>query len=84
MDLGAIVPGTRKTRPLGNALAMLRVDAELSSSAAAENLEIGEDHLSDIECGTVQASTPLLANMARLYHASPFLVVKAYLADRRV
>ena len=78
------MPGTRKTRPLGNALAMLRVDAELSSSAAAENLEIREDYLSDIECGTVQASTPLLANMARLYHASPFLVVKAYLADRRV
>lgn len=77
------MPGTR-ARPLGNALAKLRVDAELSSSAAAENLAIEEDHLSDIECGTVQASTPLLANMARLYQASPFLVVKAYLADRRV
>ena len=78
------MPGTRKTRPLENALAMLRVDAELSSSAAAGTLEIKEDYLSDIECGTVQASTPLLANMTRFYHASPFLVVKAYLADRRV
>ena len=78
------MPGTSKARPLGNALAKLRINAELSSSAAAENLEIGEGNLSDIECGTVQASTPLLANMARLYHASPLLVVKAYLADRRV
>ena len=78
------MPGTSKARPLGNALAKLRIDAELSSSAAAENLEIGEDNLSDIECGMVQASTPLLANMARLYHASPHVVVKAYLADRRV
>ena len=78
------MPGTSKARPLGNALAKLRIHAELSSSAAARNLEIGEDNLSDIECGTVQASTPLLANMARLYQASPFLVVKAYLADRRV
>lgn len=75
--------GASKPPPLGNALAKLRVDAELSSSAAAEKLEIEEDDLSDIECGTVQASTPLLANMARLYHASPHVVVKAYLADRR-
>jgi transcriptional regulator with XRE-family HTH domain len=73
-----------RTRPLGNALAKLRIDAELSSSAAAENLEIGEGNLSDIECGTVQASTPLLANMARLYNASPLVVVKAYLADRHL
>jgi transcriptional regulator with XRE-family HTH domain len=77
------VPVTSKARPLGNALAKLRVDAELSSSAAAEHLEIGESNLSDIECGTAQASTPLLANMARLYRTSPLLVVKAYLADRR-
>ena len=74
--------GSIKVRPLGNALARLRINAELSSSAAAENLEIGESILSDIERGTVRASTPLLANMARLYKASPLLVVKAYLADR--
>jgi len=73
-----------RTRELGNSLAKLRVDANLSSSAAAESLEIDEDTLSDIECGTMQASTPLLANMAKLYHASPHLVVKAYLADRRL
>ena len=78
------MPGTSKARPLGNALAKLRINAELSPSAAAENLEIGEGNLSDIERGTAQASTPLLANMARLYRASPLLVVKAYLADRRV
>ena len=76
--------GASKARPLGNALAELRITAELSSAAAAENLEIGEGNLSDIERGTAQASTPLLANMARLYHTSPLLVVKAYLADRRV
>ena len=70
-------------RPRGNALAKLRLNAALSSSAAAERLEIGEDNLIDIEGGTLQASTSLLANMARLYHTSPFLVVKAYLADRR-
>ena len=75
---------TRERHPLGNELAKLRVNAELSSSAAAESLGIEEDTLSEIECGTAQASTPLLANMARLYHTSPFLVVKAYLADRRV
>ena len=78
------MPGTSKARPLRDALAKLRINAELSSSAAAENLEIGEGNLHDIECGTVQASTPLLANMARLYQASPLLVVKAYLADRRM
>jgi hypothetical protein len=84
-DLGwAVMSATSRVRQLGNALAKLRIDAELSSSAAAENLEIDESDLSDIECGTAQASTPLLANMARLYHTSPFLVVKAYLADRRV
>ena len=71
-----------KAHPHGNALATLRVNAELSSSAAAENLDIEEDNLSDIECGTAQASTQLLANMARLYRASPLVVVKAYLADR--
>ena len=36
-----------------------------------------------LERGTVQASTRLLANMARLYGASPPRGVKAYLADRR-
>lgn len=77
------MPGTSKTHPRGNALAKLRIDAELSSSTAAANLEIGEDNLRDIECGAVQASTQLLANMARLYHVSPLVVVKAYLADRR-
>ena len=77
------MPGTSKARPLGNALAKLRIDAELSPSAAAENLEIEEGTLRDIERGTVQASTPLLANMARLYGASPHLLVTAYLADRR-
>lgn len=75
--------GAVRVCPLPNALAKLRADAKLSLSAAAENLEIDEDDLSDIECGLVQASTPLLANMARVYHASPLLVVKAYLADRR-
>ena len=78
------MPGAKMSPPHGNALAKLRLKAELSSSAAAEKLEIGEDDLIDIEGGTSQASTSLLANMARLYHASPFLVVKAYLADRRV
>lgn len=77
------VPDTDRARPLGNELAKLRVNAELSSAAAAGSLGIHEDTLSEIECGTAQASTPLLANMARLYHTSPFLVVKAYLADRR-
>ena len=76
-------PSTSKARPHGNALAKLRVDADLSAATAAENLEIGEDNLADIERGTAQASTRLLANMARLYHASPHVVVKAYLADRR-
>ena len=73
-----------KARPFRNALATLRIDAGLSSSAAAESLGIREDALSEIECGTVQAPTTLLANMARLYHTTPLLVVKAYLADRRV
>lgn len=74
---------TGKARSLRNALAKLRVDANLSASAAANRLGIGEDDLSEIECGTVQAPTWLLANMARLYHASPLMVVKAYLADCR-
>jgi DNA-binding XRE family transcriptional regulator len=73
-----------RLRSLRNALATLRTNAELSSSAAAKSLEIEEGNLSDIERGTAQASTTLLANMARLYHASPHHVVKAYLADRRV
>lgn len=74
---------TSKALPLGGALAKLRVDADLSASAAADHLGIGEDDLSEVECGTVQAPTSLLANMARLYHASPLVVVKAHLGDRR-
>ena len=74
---------TSKTRPPANALAKLRVDAQLSTSVAAEKLDIAEGDLSAIEGGTAQAPTSLLANMARLYHASPHAVVKAYLADRR-
>jgi hypothetical protein len=76
-------PESTRARPLGGALATMRIHAGLSSSAAAESLAIEEGDLSDIEHGTVQAPTTLLANMARLYHTSPFLVVKAYLADRR-
>ena len=41
------------------------------------------NHFYAIEDGTVPTSTSLLADMARLYHASPHAVVKAYLADRR-
>ena len=77
------MPDTSKTRPPGNALAKLRVDAHLSTLVAAENLGIAEDDLSAIEGGTAQAPKLLLADMARLYHASPHAVVKAYLADRR-
>jgi DNA-binding XRE family transcriptional regulator len=77
------VTNTTTALPLGSALATLRVDADLSSSAAADQLEIEEDNLNDIERGAVQASTVLLASMARLYHASPLRVVKAYLTDRR-
>jgi transcriptional regulator with XRE-family HTH domain len=77
------MPDRNKVRPPGNALATLRIHSGLSSSAVAESLEIEEGDLSDIERGTVQAPTTVLANMARLYHTSPFLVVKAYLADRR-
>jgi Helix-turn-helix domain len=76
------VRDTSKPRPPGSALAKLRVDAHLSAPVAAENLDIAEDDLSAIEGGTAQAPTSLLANMARLYHASPHVVVKAYLADR--
>jgi helix-turn-helix protein len=78
------MPDIRRAPPLRNALATLRINAELSTSAAAESLGIEESNLGDIECGTAQAPTTVLANMARLYHTSPFLVVKAYLADRRV
>lgn len=74
---------TSKARPLRNALAKLRVDAGLSAAAAADHLGIGEDDLSEIECGIAQAPASLLANTARLYHASPLIVVKAYLADQR-
>jgi ribosome-binding protein aMBF1 (putative translation factor) len=66
-----------------NALATLRTHAGISPAAAAENLQVDEAILNDIESGKVQASTQLLANMARLYGASPHAVVKAYLADRR-
>ena len=78
-----MVPGTSKIRPPANALAQLRVDARLSTQAAAENLHIAEVDLSAIEGGTAPAPTWLLADMAKLYHASPHVVVKAYLADRR-
>jgi transcriptional regulator with XRE-family HTH domain len=77
------MPDTNRASPLRNALAALRIHAGLSSRAAAEDLEIDESALSGIESGKVQASTHLLANMARLYGASPHMVVKAYLADRR-
>ena len=61
----------------------MRVNASLSTAAAAERLDIAEVDLSAIESGTAPAPTTLLANMARLYHANPHLVVKAYLADQR-
>jgi len=77
------VPGASKVRPPPNALAKLRGDAHLSASAAAENLDIMEAELSAIEGSTAAAPTTLLADMARLYHASPHAVVIAYLADRR-
>jgi len=77
------VPNTSKTRRPESALARLRIDAHLSTLVAAENLDIAEDDLSAIEGGTAPAPTLLLADMARLYHASPHEVVKAYLADRR-
>lgn len=77
------MPDMGGARLLRNALATLRSDAGLSPSAAAETLEIEEGELSDIERGAVHAPTTLLANMARLYHATPHVVVKAYLADRR-
>ena len=79
----AAMPGTSKARPPTNTLAKLRVDAHLSPSAAAESLDIAEVDLRAIEDGTVPTSASLLADMARLYHASPHAVVKAYLADRR-
>lgn len=77
------MPNTSKTRRPASALARLRIDAHLSTLVAAENLDIAEDDLSAIEGGTAPAPTLLLADMARLYHASPHEVVKAYLADRR-
>jgi DNA-binding XRE family transcriptional regulator len=79
----ALVTATSKVRPPANALAKLRVDAHLSISTAAETLDIAEDVLSAIEGSTSPASTTLLADMARLYHASPHAIVVAYLADRR-
>ncbi len=79
----ALMAGTSKARPPASALAKLRVDADLSAAAAAESLDIAEVDLSAIEGGTAPAPTTLLADMARLYHASPHAVVKAYLADRR-
>jgi len=77
------VPGTSKVRPPPNALAKLRVDAHLSASAAAEHLDIMEAVLSAIEGSSAPAPTTLLADMARVYHASPHAVASAYLADRR-
>jgi hypothetical protein len=77
------MPGTSKVRPPPNALAKLRVDAQLSASAAAGNLDLAEEDLSAIEDGTASAPTTLLADMARLYQATPHAVVIAYLADRR-
>jgi len=77
------MPGASKVRPPAGALAKLRVDASLSTAAAAESLDIPEADLSAIEAGTAPAPTTLLAAMARLYHAIPHLVVKAYLADQR-
>lgn len=77
------MPGTSKERPPPNALAKLRVDAALSAGAAAENLDIAEADLSAIEGSIAPAPTTLLADMARLYRASPHAVVSAYLADRR-
>lgn len=78
-----MVPGTSKQRPPANALAKLRVDAQLSIAAAAERLDIADDDLSAIEGSTTPAPTTLLADMARLYGATPHAVVVAYLADRR-
>jgi len=72
-----------KARPPAGALAKMRLDAGLSSAAAAESLDLAEVELSAIEAGTAPAPTTLLANMARLYHANPHLLVKAYLADQR-
>jgi transcriptional regulator with XRE-family HTH domain len=77
------VSDPNQARPHGNALAQLRTSAELSPSAAAEHLGIEESELSDIERGVVQASTSLLADMAKLYQANPHVLVKAYLADQR-
>jgi hypothetical protein len=73
----------KRARPPGNALARLREDAELTPSVAAEMLEMEEGELAAIEGATIQATTVQLANMARVYHVEPFLVAKAYLADRR-
>jgi transcriptional regulator with XRE-family HTH domain len=77
------VADPNQARPHGNALAKLRIQAELSPSAAAEHLGIEESDLSDIERGTAQAPTSLLADMAKLYQANPHVLVKAYLADQR-
>ena len=79
----ALMASPSKVGPPASALAKLRVDAGLSAAAAAETLDIAEVDLSAIEDGTAPAATTLLADMARLYHAIPHLVVKAYLADRR-
>ena len=77
------MPATSKTRPPANALAQLRVNARLSTTAAAETLGISEDQLNAIEDSAALAPTTLLADMARLYDAEPHAVVTAYLADRR-
>jgi hypothetical protein len=75
--------GTSRVRPPVKSLAELRVDAQLSTLAAGEQLDIAERELSAIEGGTAPASTSLLADMAMLYRTSPHEIVKAYLANRR-
>ena len=78
------LPKTEKPDPLGanGALATFRIAAELEPVTAAEQLRITADHLSDIERGAVQASTVLLADMARLYGVSPKAIATAYVRGR--
>jgi hypothetical protein len=53
-------------------LAKLRVDANLSATAAAETLDIAEDILSAIEGGTVQAPP---SRASRLPAARPTVIL---------
>ena len=78
------LPKTGKPDPLdaNSALAAFRIAAELEPVAAAEQLRITTDHLSDVERGAVQASTILLADMARLYGVSPKAIATAYVRGR--